>query len=224
MTHVVVSDIHLGNDQCRVAAFGRFLDGLPPGATLILNGDVIDRRKRALPVAHQRILERLRDEASRRPVVWVRGNHDETYVMADPGAIAFHESYAIGQRLLVTHGHDFDNVMPYHRPFLWCFRVLHRLRVKLGAESVHVAHYAKRFHLLYELLCRSIRMNAVAHAKKLGFAAVTCGHTHGPEDTLVDGVRYLNTGAWTEPEPRVVWVDATAITLQIVRADVPPGA
>ena len=31
-----------------------------------------------------------------------------------------------------------------------------------------------------------------------GIEAVTCGHTHYPEDLVLDGIRYVNTGAWTE--------------------------
>ena len=40
--------------------------------------------------------------------------------------------------------------------------------------------------------------NAVQCAKQNGYSAVTCGHTHYPEDVLYDGIRYFNTGAWTE--------------------------
>jgi UDP-2,3-diacylglucosamine pyrophosphatase LpxH len=41
-------------------------------------------------------------------------------------------------------------------------------------------------------------LNAVACAAANGFQAVTCGHTHYAEDSVCDGIRYVNTGAWTE--------------------------
>jgi UDP-2,3-diacylglucosamine pyrophosphatase LpxH len=34
--------------------------------------------------------------------------------------------------------------------------------------------------------------------RKNGFEAITCGHAHHPEDRVFQGVRYINTGAWTD--------------------------
>jgi UDP-2,3-diacylglucosamine pyrophosphatase LpxH len=35
-------------------------------------------------------------------------------------------------------------------------------------------------------------------AKKHHCHSVICGHIHHPEDRMVDGIRYLNTGDWIE--------------------------
>jgi UDP-2,3-diacylglucosamine pyrophosphatase LpxH len=43
-----------------------------------------------------------------------------------------------------------------------------------------------------------VMTNAVKCAMENGFEAVTCGHTHFAEDVIFNGVRYINTGAWTE--------------------------
>jgi predicted phosphodiesterase len=75
---------------------------------------------------------------------------------------------------------------------------MHGLRVKLGAKPVHVAEYAKKWKSFYRVLCRNVALNAVDCAVENGFEAVTCGHTHYPEDLAIDGIRYINTGAWTE--------------------------
>ncbi|MDA0576632.1 MAG: UDP-2,3-diacylglucosamine diphosphatase [Verrucomicrobia bacterium] len=198
MKTIVVSDLHLGSRHCHAAEFLDFLAGLPRDATLVLNGDTIDRRNKKLPPEHETVLAALRALSLRQPVIWIPGNHDDTYRMPDPAGIQFVPTHAIEHRLFITHGHDFDNVMPYHRAFLLLFRCLHHLRVTLGAESVHVAYYAKKFAFLYEYLCRTVRLNAVEHARENGFAAVTCGHTHFIEDSIFEGVRYLNTGSWTE--------------------------
>lgn len=214
MKHLIISDVHLGNAHSDGTAFLHFLQSLPAETELILNGDTIDRWQTDLPDDHLQALDLLRDESRRRSVIWIRGNHDETYVMDDPGDIEFRSTYAIGKRLFIAHGHDFDNVMPYHRIFIRLFRVLHRLRVWLGAESVHVAHYAKKFPALYRVLQESVAQNAVEHAIENGYEAVTCGHTHLVDDREINGVRYINTGSWTERPFYCVDIDEKIIRMK----------
>ena len=43
-----------------------------------------------------------------------------------------------------------------------------------------------------------MKKNAVDCARESGFEAITCGHTHYVEDSVYKGVRYINTGTWTE--------------------------
>ena len=213
MKAAVVSDVHLGSRYFLHDLFLQFLSSLPPDVDLVLNGDTIDIIHKSLPPAHEEVLDRLRAESLRRRVIWVHGNHDEDYRMENPGRIEFAPSYSIGKRLFVAHGYDFDNVMPYHRTFVKLFRAIHRLRVKLGAEAVHVAQYAKRWKILYNVLLKNVVMNAVEHAKENGYEAVACGHTHYAQDIEVKGIRYLNTGAWTERPVYYLMADDTSLRL-----------
>ena len=76
----------------------------------------------------------------------MRGNHDGKYELEDPAKIEFAKSYHIDKRLYIAHGHNFDKVMPSHKGFIIFFKMLHKIRTKLlGIESVHVAHYAKKY-------------------------------------------------------------------------------
>ena len=102
------------------------------------------------------------------------------------------------QRLLITHGDDFDEIMPRNQLFIKAFKFLHNLRVKLGAKPVHVAEYAKKWKSFYRVLRKNVMTNAVKCAIENGYEAVTCGHTHFAEDVIFNGIRYINTGAWTE--------------------------
>ena len=131
-------------------------------------------------------------------VVWVHGNHDNGYITNEFGNVHFKRTYDLEKKLLIAHGHDFDDIMPRNQAFMRVFSRIHKLRVMLGARPVHVAEYAKKWKIFYKVLRENVMKNAVKCAKENGYQAVTCGHTHYPEDILYDGVRYINTGAWTE--------------------------
>ena len=196
---IVVSDLHVGLSQFRLHRFVAFLDSLDPSTTLILNGDVIDDPSQRLDRDGQRVIDAVRSEAENRRVYWTYGNHDDTIQLADPGGIFFCKHLEIGRRLLVVHGDDFDELMPKSLWVIRLLKALHNLRIRLGARPVHIAEVAKKWApFLYRILTEEVKKNAVDCARTSGFAAITCGHTHYVEDAFCEGVRYINTGAWTE--------------------------
>lgn len=195
---VLVSDIHLGSPFCRAEAFGAWLEGLPRNVALALNGDILDNVRRELPPKHREALNALVRASSDRQVVWVVGNHDDDLSADQAGPITVAGHLEIGKALLVTHGAFFDDLMPRSRAFIRLFAGLHAARLRLGAPHVHVAEYAKRWGAFYRLLNDNVRKNAIAGARSGGFGVVACGHTHCAMDVTTDGIRYLNTGSWTE--------------------------
>ena len=82
--------------------------------------------------------------------------------------------------------------------------------------DIHVAEYAKRWRLAYRVLLNRQRRNAILLARERHVPAIACGHVHFAEDTTVAGIRYLNTGAWTEP--RVFCVIVTPESIQFISA------
>ena len=196
---VVTSDVHLGSRHCRAQAFAALLNCLPPRVALALNGDTFDDPRLPLPAEHAEILRHLRGEARNRPLYLIEGNHDRR-----GGAALLPEAHDVPwlevptHGMLILHGDGLDTVMPAHRWFIRIFRRLHRLRVVLGADNIHVAEYAKRWQWAYQVLVRRQRANAVAFAVERGVRSVACGHVHCMQDIQEDGIRYLNTGAWTE--------------------------
>jgi UDP-2,3-diacylglucosamine pyrophosphatase LpxH len=220
VTHIITSDTHLGCRYLDTDLFMDFLAALPPDAELVLAGDVVDRSHRKLTGGHQAAFNQLVALSERQHVVWVRGNHDRHFDFRGIGHIEWVEEYAIGKRLLIAHGHHFDNIMPYHRWFIHLIRTIHALRILLGADAIHVARYAKRFPTLYGVLCNHVARNAVQHAREHGYAGVICGHTHHAETRDVEGIRYINTGAWTEDTPHYVEVTGEDIRFMSVRRQV----
>ena len=213
MLTIITSDLHLGSPHCRREDFLAFLERLPAGCTLVLNGDIIDDPRTPLSADDEAALLAMGEPARGLRVLWLRGNHDDGY--RPPASISQQVlAEVVLEGLLVTHGDRFDNLMPHGRWFIAAFRALHRWRVRLGAHPVHVAQYAKRWTWLYAVLCRHVRLNAQEHAREMGLTAVTCGHVHQTADqTSNDGVRYLNTGSWTEPDNRVIVLRAGAVQM-----------
>lgn len=198
MRAIIVSDLHIGSRFFKFDLFERFLKQLPADHELIMNGDIVDAPNLKMTPSDQRTLDLIEDMSWRRKVVWIRGNHDDGYLPHHFGNTLFKSSYSLDGRLLITHGDDFDDIMPRSWLFIKVFKQMHDLRVEMGAKPVHVAEYAKKWKSFYRVLRKNVALNAVKYAAEKGFEAVTCGHTHYPEDFLIDGIRYINTGAWTE--------------------------
>ncbi len=198
MNLIIVSDLHIGSRFFATTAFEQFLNQMPENCELVLNGDVIDNPYMKLNPSHQKILDRIKQLSLRQKTIWLQGNHDNGYIPDQFGKVVFKRQHSVEKRLLITHGDDFDEIMPRNQMFMKAFKLLHKFRVRLGARPVHVAEYAKKWEPFYKILRKNVMTNAVKCAMENGYESVTCGHTHYAEDMVFNGVRYINTGAWTE--------------------------
>ena len=213
MNAVIISDLHIGSRYFLNSEFDRFLKEIPENCELILNGDILDNPQKRLTLPHQHAMESIKRTSHRRKVVWLYGNHDYGFSSNGFGKVEFRKHYSLDNRILIAHGHEFDDIMPKSRIFITVFHLMHELRSMLGARPEHVAHYAKKWKFLYRILRANVMKNAVRYALESGYEAVTCGHTHYPEDQLLNGVRYINTGAWTESCAHCLFVTDDALTL-----------
>jgi UDP-2,3-diacylglucosamine pyrophosphatase LpxH len=118
--------------------------------------------------------------------------------MRDRGEILFARRYTISKRLIITHGNELDKAKPLIHLFIRPFKYIQVMRIRAGLKPVNVARLAKRVEPLYRLYRWKLMRDAVRFARKNGFEAITCGHAHHPEDRVIQGVRYINTGAWTD--------------------------
>ena len=216
MNAIVVSDLHIGSQFFLHHDFEKFLENIPEDYELILNGDIIDDPNKNLKPSHQRVLHLIEKISRRQKVIWVRGNHDNGYAYNGFKHIHFKTYYTIENRLLINHGYDFDEIMPRSQVFIKSFKMIHDIMIKFGSSPVHVANYAKQFELLYKVLRDNVMKNAVNCALENGYEAVVCGHTHYPEDRVYNGIRYMNTGAWTESPTFYLQIVGNEITLNPV--------
>ena len=220
MKAIVVSDLHIGSRYFLRENFMQFLQNVPQDYEFILNGDIINNPYGKMKPADQQILNYFGEMSLQQKVVWVRGNHDNGYIPDNLGKIQIKRHYALQKRLFITHGDFFDEVMPRSQMFIKAFKMMHDLRVRLGARPVHVAQYAKKWKSFYEYLRKNVMLNAVNYAAANGFKAVTCGHTHFAEEHFIQGIKYLNTGAWTEQPTYYVRATDNELTLKKTAASV----
>jgi UDP-2,3-diacylglucosamine pyrophosphatase LpxH len=214
MKTIVVSDLHIGSRYFCRDLFREFLRHFPQDCDLVLNGDIIDRPLPQMAVEDRHILDRIKQLACERSIVWIRGNHDNGFAPQSFGRIRSKSYHILDNLILAAHGDQFDGVMPHSRLFMTAFKLLHRLRIKLGAKPVHVAEYAKSWQFFYQVLRRNVMMNAVNFAASKGIHTVTCGHTHFAEDQVINGIRYINTGAWTELPAHFLLIEDRHIALR----------
>ena len=78
---LIISDLHLGSENCQAKPLAAFLqgilDGRLPTKRLIINGDVFDSIDfRRLKKTHWKVLSLIRNLSDKIDITWIAGNHD----------------------------------------------------------------------------------------------------------------------------------------------------
>lgn len=206
---VIVSDLHLGSAMSRAKALTDMLRALTY-KRLILNGDVFDDLNfKRLSRDDWEFLSFIRASTNERlahELVWVIGNHDggAPEILSHLLGIHIHEEYVwehAGRRYLAVHGHQFDAFVSEHSRVvdiaIWAYSVWQKFDPKHRASRL--VKQASRQSKRWMRRSDKVANEASAHGKSTyGADVVTCGHTHHPMDVMIHGVRYLNSGSWTD--------------------------
>lgn len=203
---VIVSDVHLGSANCEAKRLGELLEriaeGELPTARLILNGDVFDSIDfRRLNRSHWRILSLLRKLSDQIEIVWLAGNHDgSAEIVSHLLGVTVEDEYVLesgSQRLLILHGHVFDDFIEAYPCLTWLADRLYRL-LQLIDRTHHFAKWAKHGSKTFLRCVKKIADGATALARERGCTAVVCGHTHAACANVAQPTPYFNSGCWTE--------------------------
>lgn len=218
---IFISDIHLGTRACQA---DRLLDFLRehPSEYLYMVGDIIDFWSMSRGVywttaqntVVQKVLRRARHGDK---VVLIPGNHDEAlreHDGTDFGGIQVRNEHihttAAGQRFLLIHGDEFDQVTRYHR---WvavlgdmAYNTLVRIntslswvRRRLGMSGYwSLAGYAKRKVKTAINFIFDFEDSVIRAVRERGLDGVICGHIHWAALRPMDGVTYINCGDWVD--------------------------
>ncbi len=204
---IVISDLHLGSEVCQAKLLEEFLIwAVQHSRELVINGDIFDdlnfKRLTKRHFACLKVIRRNSDRSDFR-LVWVRGNHDgPADIVSHIVGVEIKDEYVHNNghiRLLILHGDQFDGITTGW-PLLTdlaCAVYYVIQRVMPHRASRFIRRVTKRWQRNSEYIERG----AVEYARGRGFHHVTCGHTHLPLTAFHDGVRYLNSGTWTEAPP-----------------------
>jgi UDP-2,3-diacylglucosamine pyrophosphatase LpxH len=203
---VIVSDLHLGSDNCQARDLVRLLEKIGNGelATerLILNGDVFDSIDfRRLTKRHWKVLSLIRKLSDNLDILWLCGNHDgSAEVVSHLLGVSVMDEYVLtsgGRNILVLHGHVFDEFIDAHPILTWVADAVYVLLQRLD-RTHYLAKVAKQGSKTFLRCARLIEEKSVEYARKKGCAAVCCGHTHAACSRTDGPVHYHNSGCWTE--------------------------
>ena len=219
---VVLSDLHLGSQFSKVKEVSEFLSSLDC-EQLILNGDTIDgwqlqKRDNSYWGAEQarffRIIMKMVEKCNTKIFV-IRGNHDDFLDKIIPmhlGPLELLKDMILesgGKKYFVTHGDVFDNVTSNMRWLAKLGDVVYNILLIFNALYNKVlAVFGKPYYSFSQAIKNKVK-KAVATAsdfdrmladmaKAKGCQGVICGHIHRPEDRIINGIHYLNSGDWVE--------------------------
>jgi len=203
---IILSDIHLGSESCQAKRVCQMLDRLVEGELLtrrlILNGDMFDSIDfRRLNKNHWKVLSLLRKLSDHLEIIWLCGNHDgSAEIVSHLLGVEVRDDYVLesgDQRILVLHGHIFDEFLDNHPILTWLAdRVYHFLQ---WIDRTHrFAKMAKHGSKTFLRCARKIEEGAVDMARRRHCAMVCCGHTHAAVANIDQPIPYFNSGCWTE--------------------------
>ena len=172
----------------------------------MINGDIFDDLNfKRLTKRHFACLKVIRRNSDREDfrLVWVRGNHDgPADIVSHIVGVDILDEYVCdnGQvQLLIMHGDQFDT-----------FTTAYPLLTELACGVFYViqkymphraARWIRRISKRWQRNSQLVESRAIEYARGRGYRFVTCGHTHLPLESEHDGVRYVNSGTWTDYPP-----------------------
>ncbi len=215
-----LSDIHLGNRDCKAEYLLSFLNSVTVD-TLYLVGDIVDMwqmtKQFRWPQAHNQVMHKLMamsQDGTR--VVYLPGNHDEpiqSYSGMAFGDIEIERQLvhttAQGKRYLVLHGDQFDGDVTMGKFHAWIGdkgydlllflnRWTNRIRKAFGGNYYSLAAYIKARVHKAQAAITAFEDAAIHEAKKQKVDGIICGHIHHPKIKVEDGIVYCNDGDWIE--------------------------
>jgi UDP-2,3-diacylglucosamine pyrophosphatase LpxH len=203
---VVISDLHLGSDNCQAKRLTQLLESIASGefrtTHLILNGDLFDSIDfRRLNKHHWKVLSLLRKLSDHIEIVWLCGNHDgSAEIVSHLLGVEVRDDYILesgNRHVLFMHGHVHDDWLEEHPILTWFADCIYAFLQWID-KTHYLAKVAKKGSKTFLRCAKKIENAAIEMARRLHCTDVCCGHTHQCVVNRTGPVHYYNSGCWTE--------------------------
>lgn len=217
---VWLSDIHLGNKDCKAEFLLEFLNSITV-ETLYLVGDIVDmwqmEKQFRWPETHNSVMHKLMAMSKQGcRVIYLPGNHDapiQKYSGMAFGDIEIDREVvhvtAAGKKYLVLHGDQFDADVTLGKFHAWIGdkgydlllflnRWYNRFRAWQNSHYWSLAGYIKKHIKGANKAIERYRQAGCNYAAQRNLDGIICGHIHHPQSMMVNGIHYINDGDWVE--------------------------
>jgi len=211
-----ISDVHLGSKGSNANEVLTILKQYQPDY-LFLVGDIIDgwllKRKFRWPQSHTNVIRKIMSYSKNgTKVIYIPGNHDEfmrDYEDLHFGNIEIHNEY-IWKDTYITHGDLYDGVVKLKWLGIlgsvgYDLAISIDRRLKSWGYKRSLSKFLKNSVKEAVKFMTSFEEEIVRQGIKHNCHTVMCGHIHHPDDKIVNGVRYLNTGDWIENNSYIIY-------------------
>lgn len=218
-THtLIISDLHLGTG---VSQPERVLELLKSYSfrKLILLGDVFDSLDfRNIPEKSLELIHYIGRISKEKKVRWIIGNHDEGLdeIFGPLMDTRIHEIYEWqyeGKKYLAIHGHQYDRFLVNNALLSYLATKIYNFIQKFDGDQKNFSHFLKRKSKGWLRLSEKVAHSALRFAKKQGADYVFCGHTHKAMEKSSNGIKYYNSGCWTDMPANYITIDENNIQL-----------
>lgn len=219
---LVLSDLHLGTKFSKVNEACDFLSRIDC-EKLIFNGDTVDgwqlkknkyeywgpSQARFFGIVMKMV------EKHGTQVYFLRGNHDDFMDRIIPmhmGPVSILKDMDLvsnGKKYFVTHGDVFDSITSEMKWMAKLGDVMYNILLAINVLYNRWQALRGRPYYSFSQEIKKKVKKAVSKtsdfdgmladmARTKGYDGVICGHIHQPEDRMINGIHYLNSGDWVE--------------------------
>lgn len=215
MKTLVLSDLHIGAKGCNPKEVTSLLKEEKVDR-YILVGDIIDgwlfQKYKKFTPDQIGLIRKLLKISKDKEVIWIAGNHDEflrKFIPIEIGNIKICDEH-VENGVWFCHGDKYDGIVKMQ----WLGKlgsigydlaiVIDRSLKKMGNKK-SLSKYLKDNVKAAISFMVNFENEMVRQAKKRNCHTVICGHIHKPEDKMIDGIRYVNTGDFVENRSKVIY-------------------